>query len=222
MKTWHAAPQSTVNNMLLFYCRECETTFESEPDGTGYEQAPCPACRDICMTVQFEQEEQDRHRNEAALFSMILRLPAMPWIDPYKFFDSDSPAEHEEQNDLPPMRDPVTVGTFGNLDEANTCCSLLEHLDIQPRLVQVAGTNPFLPNASDGMVLQVRSDHAERAKEILDTYQSVKDKNRAARDQDGPIEFACEECESEITFPAERRGLVEVCPRCGQYIDVPE
>jgi hypothetical protein len=48
--------------MLRFCCRECKVTFESQPDDTGYEQAPCPKCGELCLTVQFEQEEQQRNR----------------------------------------------------------------------------------------------------------------------------------------------------------------
>jgi len=57
--------------MLQFYCRGCEATFESEPDHTGYEQAQCPACGELCLTVQFEHEEKKRHHNEATFFSLL-------------------------------------------------------------------------------------------------------------------------------------------------------
>lgn len=39
---------------LEFYCCDCKRIFESEPDGTGFEQAPCPQCRLVCMTSEFE------------------------------------------------------------------------------------------------------------------------------------------------------------------------
>ncbi len=35
------------------------------------------------------------------------------------------------------------------------------------------------------------------------------------------ITFACQECGRSITFPGERRGRVEECPECGNYVDVP-
>ena len=40
--------------MTEFYCCDCEKNFDSEPDGTGYEQAPCPECKQTCMTAEFE------------------------------------------------------------------------------------------------------------------------------------------------------------------------
>ncbi len=52
--------------MLEFYCCDCELIFEAEPDGTGYEQAPCPTCQQISMTSEFEGKstarDQDRVR----------------------------------------------------------------------------------------------------------------------------------------------------------------
>jgi hypothetical protein len=51
--------------LMEFYCCDCELIFESEPDGTGYDQAPCPQCQQICMTSEFEgkatkKEEKDK------------------------------------------------------------------------------------------------------------------------------------------------------------------
>lgn len=39
---------------LEFYCCDCQFIFESEPDGTGYDQSPCPKCQQISMTSEFE------------------------------------------------------------------------------------------------------------------------------------------------------------------------
>ena len=35
------------------------------------------------------------------------------------------------------------------------------------------------------------------------------------------VTFACQECGRSITFPGGRRGHVEACPECGNYVDVP-
>lgn len=35
------------------------------------------------------------------------------------------------------------------------------------------------------------------------------------------IAFACHECGKAIAFPGERRGHVETCPHCSNYVDVP-
>lgn len=220
--------------MLLFYCRECEATFESEPDGTGYEQAPCPACGDICLTVQFEKEEQDRHCNEATLVSfiglltgwfpssLIGQLSGLFPIHRQNASDSTLDAGQEEKGELPSIRDPATVCAFERLGEANTCCALLDQFGIQAQLVQISGANPFLPNAADGVVVQVPCSDIERARKIIDEYHSIKEERCEARSQDGNITFECQECGAEITFPMHRQGGVEVCPHCGEYVDVPE
>jgi hypothetical protein len=40
--------------MIEFYCCDCRFNFHSEPDGTGYAQAVCPKCQQLCMTAEFE------------------------------------------------------------------------------------------------------------------------------------------------------------------------
>jgi membrane protease YdiL (CAAX protease family) len=36
------------------------------------------------------------------------------------------------------------------------------------------------------------------------------------------IAFACQKCGKQISFPRDRGGHVEVCPLCGEYVDVPD
>ena len=62
---------------------------------------------------------------------------------------------------------------------------------------------------------------APRAIEILEAYRAS---NSEPHHDDGEhqITFACEECGEPITVPGERRGRVEICPLCGEYVDVPE
>lgn len=50
--------------ILEFYCCDCEKIFESEPDGTGYEQAPCPHCQQISMTSEFEGKSTKKETEE--------------------------------------------------------------------------------------------------------------------------------------------------------------
>jgi hypothetical protein len=57
---------------LTFYCDACDLQFKAEPDGTGYEQAPCPKCRYVCVTVDFlERERQERRRAQ---------IPGLSWL----------------------------------------------------------------------------------------------------------------------------------------------
>lgn len=50
---------------LEFYCCDCELVFESEPDGTGYDQAPCPQCDQICMTSEFEGKSTSKEKTRS-------------------------------------------------------------------------------------------------------------------------------------------------------------
>lgn len=47
--------------MLKCRCEHCGVDFEAMPDGTGYEQAPCPSCGYLCMTLEFLEQERQRH-----------------------------------------------------------------------------------------------------------------------------------------------------------------
>ena len=47
---------------MEFYCCDCELVFESEPDGTGYDQAPCPQCNHVSMTSEFEGKATEKSR----------------------------------------------------------------------------------------------------------------------------------------------------------------
>ena len=209
-------------HILLFYCRDCEATFESEPDGTGYEQAPCPECGEICMTVEFEREEQKRQRGSALLFSVVgsfLGLPSIPVPN-----GSRSPASlpREEQDSPPSICDAATVRKVGNSAEADLCRSLLEHFGIQARSVQVDRVDPFSPGVFGEILLQVPSSDVERARQILEAYDAAQEEEQEPSQDTDPITFDCEECGREITFPGHRRGGVEICPHCNEYVDVPE
>lgn len=37
----------------------------------------------------------------------------------------------------------------------------------------------------------------------------------------GPVEVVCEACGHRSMFPAAARGLVQECPKCSEYVDVP-
>ena len=208
--------------MLRFYCRDCETTYESEPDGTGYDQAPCPTCGTICLTVEFEKEEQERHQKERTLFSLFGLFTGLFSIQGDDGADSAKRNGEEENDELPSIGDPVTVYSFAKLGEANTCRALLEQLGIEAQLVQVEGASALVTGAADGVVLQVRSCDVERARRIIEEYESFKENRSKVHKIDGHITFECEECGAEVTFSARRQGGVEVCPHCGEYVDVPE
>jgi membrane protease YdiL (CAAX protease family) len=53
---------------------------------------------------------------------------------------------------------------------------------------------------------------------------TVKRKRQNVGREDLPasdVAFACQECGKQVAFPADRGGHVEICPHCGEYVDVP-
>lgn len=116
--------------------------------------------------------------------------------------------------------DMVKVASYTNISEAHLCQSILRQVDIESYLENEAavGANLLWSNAVGGIKVFVSSADAEKAAGMLSgiAEQLENAKNLA------PITFRCEECDAEITFPGERRGHVETCPKCHDYIDVPD
>jgi hypothetical protein len=113
----------------------------------------------------------------------------------------------------------VTIATFDFPAEAEFLKNVLEEEDIPAFL---ADNNDSLLSLVDGGVkLKVADCDADRAREILARNRSSSNiaANEGLRKD---ISFACEDCGNTISFPAERRGGVEVCPFCKHYVDVPE
>jgi membrane protease YdiL (CAAX protease family) len=118
------------------------------------------------------------------------------------------------------------ASSAANASEAGFLCSVLEHAGIRAtttgELLQTfAGWLPM--GEATAPRVWVREGDLRRAREIVN---DVSDRRRAAgrfpaRDDDD-IAFPCQECGVRITFPATSRGHVEICPACGNYVDVPE
>ncbi len=56
--------------MLTFQCDGCDLDFDSEPDGTGYDQALCPTCGQLCVTRDFIEEQRRRNRLPIPRFTL--------------------------------------------------------------------------------------------------------------------------------------------------------
>ena len=116
----------------------------------------------------------------------------------------------------------VTVATFDLASEAETMKLLLEEEGFEVFLADdnLVGMNWFVANAVGGIKLQVPAPKSELARKFVEQHQ------RARRDnpdrQKPPVTFQCEECGMELTLPGQRRGGVETCPHCHEYVDVPE
>lgn len=106
----------------------------------------------------------------------------------------------------------------GHLSEAQVYQAILGQngIDCSFENAGMAGTGVL--NALGGVKVFVPAAKLEEAVRLF-ADGNVLD---AAQHDHADVTFACEECGKQITFPGERRGKVETCPKCHEYIDVPE
>ena len=116
----------------------------------------------------------------------------------------------------------VTIATFDLPALAHAARIALENEGIPAFLADnnLVTMDWFLSNAVGGAKLQVAAGDAARAREILDrrTNSPASAETPAA----DALRFTCQECGKTVVFPGDRRGQVEECPYCGNYVDVPE
>lgn len=122
----------------------------------------------------------------------------------------------------------VTVATFDYLSQAEVYRLILEQNDIPCVLTDsnlISRINIFYSNAIGGIKVQVDEADVDAAVELLQAaeanrYRSAHRDELAASAE--PLSFSCESCGQDLTFSAVDAGSVQTCPRCGEYIDVPE
>lgn len=117
----------------------------------------------------------------------------------------------------------VTIATFECTADAEAMKLLLEDEGFEVLLADenLVRMNWFLSAAVGGVKLQVPEAKAELAAQFVE-----KNRRRARRDEEKAnlpdVVFECEECGKTVSFPGHRRGGVETCPHCYNYVDVPE
>lgn len=130
-------------------------------------------------------------------------------------------APHSEPGEPPrPPRDMVKLTSYATISEALLCQSVLRGHGIESYLENEGGAGAGLQwvNSVRGIEIVVATEDAQSAATLLaEVNEQLQQGAQAA-----PITFACEECGAEITFPGERRGQVETCPKCYEYVDVPD
>ena len=77
-----------------------------------------------------------------------------------------------------------------------------------------------LSYAIGGIKISVKVSDFDKAKAIIEKVFSERRKQRSG--QEKKILFNCEYCNAEITIPESKKGTVQSCPRCFEYIDVPD
>ena len=87
-----------------------------------------------------------------------------------------------------------------------------------------AGFSPYISNENlvgmdwfGPVKVQVPDTQAEEAVKFIAEFEPP-----VVASDEPAIHFRCSECGKEISFPAKRRGGVETCPHCYEYVDVPE
>lgn len=197
-----------------FYCRDCEVTFDGIPDGTGYDQTVCPRCGRSCLTVEFEREEQRRHRGEAGFFQAIGVLTELFTVD------------NRDQAEVPDDSLPATLRTFMDRAEAEEVAEALIEAGIAATLrVRPEGSAAWVGGSGPLLVvdLLVPPMELKQAEQLFQNRQSlVPETPTPSNALDSDIEFHCEDCGTEIRVSGSRRGKIEICPRCRAYVDVPE
>ncbi|MBN2022025.1 MAG: hypothetical protein JW809_04465 [Pirellulales bacterium] len=131
------------------------------------------------------------------------------------------------QADATTTNDRITVATPVDLAAAQACQAALaaegvEAFLSEPDALGQAGLPGLAPSAT--IKVQVAAADAARAFAVLRQIGAASGSDEDARRLDDlpDVAFPCEECGKPLSFPAERRGKVEICRHCGQYVDVPE
>ncbi|WP_425399814.1 hypothetical protein [Aeoliella sp.] len=110
--------------------------------------------------------------------------------------------------------------SFLTLADAQVCQAVLKQEGIESFLENEGsiGASWLLSNAVGGLKLFVPEEHLEAAVKLLVDVQTT----GQAKEELGDITFECEDCGAQITFPGDRRGKTETCPKCHEYVDVPD
>ncbi|MCO6044505.1 DUF2007 domain-containing protein [Aeoliella sp. ICT_H6.2] len=145
--------------------------------------------------------------------------------NPYKSPESRANGvsrEHVDQESFDEADDSrlIKLTSFLTIADAQVCQAVLRQEGIDSFLENEGsvGVNWLWSNAVGGVKLLVPEEHLETAAKLLGKVQTTEQAKEAL----GDITFECEDCGAEITFPGDRRGMTETCPKCHEYVDVPD
>lgn len=118
----------------------------------------------------------------------------------------------------------VTIVRYQRREDAEADAALLAKREIPARIV---GDGAEFANPTDSgrpaqIELQVPAAAASSALGILRAVDAPEPEQAVTDALLGGIALTCEECGASLRFPVSRRGKVEVCDQCGEYVDVPE
>ncbi len=119
----------------------------------------------------------------------------------------------------------MTVARYETREEAQTDAELLAEHGLRPRIVgeETGPANVEGPARVPPIELQVSEQVAFAAGQMLHALDPPEQEDQTERDvSKEDVVFRCEECGAMLQFPADRRGKVDVCRHCGDYVDVPK
>jgi hypothetical protein len=127
-------------------------------------------------------------------------------------------------------RDPRCVYVADDMTDADVTCAYLNNQGIAAQVMNQAthgglvGLGLFSPKGVSlfGMEVWVL-EHAqvEEARKLLADRASRVQAKQTQLEELGPVDATCEECGHTSSFPGKHRGTIQECPKCREYIDVP-
>ena len=126
--------------------------------------------------------------------------------------------------------DPFAAYSARDSTQAHSVCSLIQKSGIKAYVIEDvsdvgSGLSGPTPELQKPQVWIERAD-ADRVKPVLDDYEQS-ERERLERESEteavvstATISVVCDKCDETLSFPAEKRGSVEVCPHCLSYLDV--
>ena len=119
-------------------------------------------------------------------------------------------------------RDPRCVFVSDDPGVANDVASCLTGEGMPAQVMNRATLGGLLgPNVSGVEVWVTDPEQAERALKLIAQRAEFKPQRTEAIADDGPVIAACEECGHTMAFAGEDRGTIQMCPNCGDFLDVP-
>jgi hypothetical protein len=128
------------------------------------------------------------------------------------------------------LHDPVVAFIALNNIEAHFVCGALTDAGIAAAVVEdisvVGGWIGAMASQLHKPQVCIGRADAARAAPILQDYERrlaarlAADASAAKRGSGETIEVTCEDCGKRSAFPAAQRGSVQICPKCGGYVDI--
>ncbi|MCY2988957.1 MAG: hypothetical protein NTY19_13960 [Planctomycetota bacterium] len=145
-------------------------------------------------------------------------------LSPFHLHFSHAHVPDDSSEVRPPK--PVTIATYDDRFDAELAVHVLAQYGIEATLELSGAGSPgwFGVNSALVIELQVLLAAATSARQILQESvgPSCPEIEPRALAEEEDIVCRCPECGETLVFPSHRRGKVETCRRCGNYVDVPD